>query len=452
MDAAGLAIEGECLAVAYSGGRDSTALLHATLMAASTQPGQRVVALHVHHGLSQQADRWLAHAQNQCENWARQGLQVTLLWRKLSLSQAPGDSVEALARDARYKALAEMAREAGAGTVLLAHHRRDQAETFLLQALRGAGISGLSAMPVSAERHGIVWTRPWLSRPRQVIDDYVKQHGLSHVEDDSNADPRFARNRMRLTVWPALVAAFEQAEVSLVQSASRSADARACLDDWLAQSLVQVLVPGRVDAVTAEALLSRPLPQQRELLRHWFGVRTGRHLPASSVARLTQELPSLVDTGRSILWRAGAFDVCLYRGVLICRPAVLSRHMPDDEDLPAAVSLVITGPGRHVLPGWHGALEVTLAESGGVALSRLSKVEVRGRAGGEAFQLGPNRPSRALRKQFQAQAVPEWERSGPIVHAEGQLIFVRGLGLDARVLAQAGEPQVALKWVPDLTI
>ncbi|MGH6647892.1 tRNA lysidine(34) synthetase TilS [Aquabacterium sp.] len=445
----GAAGEGGCIAVAYSGGRDSTALLHATAVAAREQAGLRVVALHVHHGLSPNADQWLAHAQSQCEAWAAQGLPVSLVWRRLRLERQQGDSVEALARDARYQALTEMAHEAGADTVLLAHHRRDQAETFLLQALRGAGMAGLSAMPAMADRHGIQWARPWLTHPRRAIEAYVAQHGLSHVEDDSNADPRFARNRVRLTVWPALEAAFEQAEVSLAQSASRAADARACLEIWLEQSLAGLLLPEQDEAMSAPALLVWPLPQQRELLRHWFITRTARHLPASAVARLTSELPALVGTGRSIQWRAGAFDVCLYRGVLTCRPAALAGRLA--EGVPT-VRLSIQGPGRHELPSWGGALLVSPVAQGGVALSRLAQVEVRGRTGGEDFQLGPKRPSRALRKQFQAQAVPEWERAGPLVYAEGELVFARGLGVDARALAAPGEAQVTLIWVPDLTI
>jgi len=458
MEAGGGGGGASIIAVAYSGGRDSTALLHATAVAALAQPGLQVLALHVHHGLSAHADAWLAHAQAQCAAWSAQGLPVSLAWRHLRLSQTPGDSVEALARDARYQALTEMAHAAGADTVLLAHHRRDQAETFLLQALRGAGIAGLSAMPLEAERNGIRWQRPWLNHPRSAIEAYVVQHGLSFIEDDSNADPRFARNRVRLTVWPALQAAFEQAEVSLVQSAGRAADARACLDDWLDASLGKLLVPdapesdapGQQGALSAPALLALPLPHQRELLRHWFTMLTDRHLPASAVTRLTQELPALVDTGRSIVWRAGAFDVCLYRGVMICRPAVLARHLAA-EPLPE-VLLHIEGPGRHALPGWDGDLVVTAVESGGVALARLGPVRVLPRQGGEDFQLGPKRPARALRKQFQAQGVPEWARAGPLVFAGDQLVFVAGLGLDARVWAEPGEPQVALTWVPDLTI
>jgi tRNA(Ile)-lysidine synthase len=104
------------------------------------------------------------------------------------------------------------------------------------------------------------------------------------------------------------------------------------------------------------------------------------------------------------------------------------------------------------LPSWGGELVVASVEHGGVAVSRLAEVEARGREGGESFQLAANRPSRALRKQFQAQGVPEWERSGPFLYARGELIFARGLGVDARALAAPGEPQVSLIWVPDLTI
>jgi tRNA(Ile)-lysidine synthase len=174
------------VAVAYSGGRDSTALLHATARIAAQLGGVHVWALHVHHGLSVQADGWLAHAQAQCALWAAQGLPVSLLYRQLHLQPRRGDSIEALAREARYRALGEMAREAGCELVLLAHHRRDQAETFVLQALRGAGVAGLSAMPREVQRGGLCWARPWLAQSRVAVQAYVAQHQLSYIDDDSN--------------------------------------------------------------------------------------------------------------------------------------------------------------------------------------------------------------------------------------------------------------------------
>ena len=149
------------VAVAVSGGRDSTALLHCTVRTAAAL-GVGVVALHVHHGLMPAADAWLAQVQAQCRRWG-----VAFCSRRLQTHPPRGASVEAWARAERYRALAEMAREAGCSIVLLAHHRRDQAETWLLQALRGGGPAGLSAMPQEAVREGITWARA-AARPRLV--------------------------------------------------------------------------------------------------------------------------------------------------------------------------------------------------------------------------------------------------------------------------------------------
>jgi tRNA(Ile)-lysidine synthase len=210
------------VAVAVSGGRDSTALLHCTLKA--TAPlGVDVVALHVHHGLNPSADDWLRHVKKQSQRWG-----AAFASSRLLNQPATGESVEAWARRERYAALAQMAAAQGCHHVLLAHHRRDQAETWLLQALRGAGAAGLSAMPFEMHKLGVSWHRPWLNQAREVIDAYVHKHRLRHIEDGSNSDTRFARNRLRSQVWPALTAAFADAEKSLVRAA-RNARKRARL-------------------------------------------------------------------------------------------------------------------------------------------------------------------------------------------------------------------------------
>ena len=186
------------VAVACSGGRDSVALLHATLRAGRAL-GTSVVALHVHHGLMADADRWASEVEALCERW-----NAGFACERLHGSPAPGESVEAWARRERYAALARMACAAGAGIVLLGHHLHDQAETVLLQALRGAGSAGLAAMPRVAERDGLTWARPWIARTGAEIDAYVTPLALAVADDPSNADPRFARSRLRQGVMPAL--------------------------------------------------------------------------------------------------------------------------------------------------------------------------------------------------------------------------------------------------------
>lgn len=276
------------IAVAVSGGRDSTALLHVTArMAAGSEV--RVVALHVHHGLMPQADQWLRQVRDQCRRWAGSGLPISFAGRRLSGQPAPAESIEAWARRGRYRALGEMAREVGATVVLLAHHRQDQAETFLLQALRLASPKGLSAMPARVERDGLIWHRPWLDVGSETIAAYVKRWRLAYVQDGSNADPRFARSRWRTQVWPALTAAFPDADERLAAAAGRAQETAACL--------LEVAQADAVTCVDAAGGLSRTAWQGlspargRNLLRHWLSQMLAQGVPETLVRRLVLEWP-----------------------------------------------------------------------------------------------------------------------------------------------------------------
>jgi len=420
--------------VAYSGGRDSTALLHATVLEAAAQ-GVEVLALHVHHGLSPHADAWLAHCEAQCKRWARRGLPVTFVAHRLTLVPPAGDSVEAWARQARYAALRAMALAHSAPIVLLAHHQRDQAETLLLQALRGAGTAGLSGMPRSVVREGIEWARPWLDQPRAVIDAYVRKHRLKHIEDDSNVDPRFARNRLRLQVWPALSAAFPQAEATLATAAMWVQEAHAALDELAQSDLVHV-----TDAKglrVADWLALSPA-RRSNALRAWLK-QQGVDATASLVTRLLDELPRR----RSARWPTASAELRVYRGVLRCESRAVDAIAPAREP-----TLSVRDTGVYELPGWSGALHVDAVPEMGVPLAWLAHLALRERSGGEQFQAGIGRPPRSLKKQYQGAGVPMWARTGPLVYSGGQLVFVPGLGLDARVVGLPGQPMVALRWVP----
>lgn len=276
------------VAVAVSGGRDSTALLHATARQCAAL-GLQAQALHVHHGLMPQADGWWRHVKAQCARWARRGLPVAFHGRRLQGGPEPGDSVEAWARRERYAALAEMAREVGAGIVLLGHHRRDQAETVLLQALRGGGTAGLSAMPTRMQRDGIVWVRPWLQVSEQDVAAYARRHRLSFVTDPSNADPRFARSRLRTQVWPTFQSAFSGTEAALETVARRMQEADACLRE-LAQLDAQsgAVCDGQL---VLSAWLHLSPARRANVLRHWARSWSPVGMPESLLGRLSIELP-----------------------------------------------------------------------------------------------------------------------------------------------------------------
>jgi tRNA(Ile)-lysidine synthase len=425
------------LAVAVSGGIDSTALLHCTVRQAAAL-GAEVHALHVHHGLQPQADAWMAQVAAQCARWRRAGRPVQFHAHRVLARPAPGDSVDAWARRVRYAALAEMAHAAGCRVVLLGHHRRDQAETVLLQALRGAGPPGLAAMPREIERDGLRWIRPWLDQPRAAIEAYARRWRLRTVADPSNADDRHARSRLRQRVWPALLQRFPDAELSLAHVARRAQEARALIDEVAAADCAAVVAE---QALQLPAWLSLSLARRAAVLRHALPTWMSAPLPETLVQRLQAELPHATQGA----WPAPGGMLRLHRGRLrfVPAPAGPAPWRPS----PAVIDL--GQPGAHRLPGWPGSLHVRAVEHGGVPAAALQAAVVQGREGGERFQARADGVPRSLKKQYQSAGVPAWSREGPLVWAAGHLVFVAGLGLDARARAWSGRPRVDLRWQPD---
>lgn len=245
-----------CIAVAYSGGADSTALL---LSAAQRWPG-RVLALHVHHGLQAAADGFEIHSRLTCER-----LGIALAVARVNAHHAAGESPEDAARRTRYTALADMALRAGATCVLLGQHADDQAETLMLALSRGAGLPGLSGMADRFERHGMVFARPLLSVGAHSLRDWLERNGLGFVEDPSNADERFTRNRIRARLLPAWAACFPGFRETLGRSARHAAQAQILLDQLADMDLAVVETPPLIKAL--QALTPE---RQANALRRWL--------------------------------------------------------------------------------------------------------------------------------------------------------------------------------------
>lgn len=247
------------LAVAYSAGADSTALL---LAAHARWPGQ-LLALHVHHGLQAAADDFEATARAVCHH-----LGLPLQVAHLQAAPVPGQSPEDAARNHRYDALARMARAADVGTVLLAQHADDQVETVLLALSRGAGLPGLAAMPEWFQRHGMDFGRPLLDVPASALRDWVRSGAHPFVDDPSNADTRFTRNRIRAQLSPAWAACFPGYRDMLARSARHAAQAQDLLVDL---ARIDLAVVGDPPAIAALQGLSRP--RQANALRYWLRAR-----------------------------------------------------------------------------------------------------------------------------------------------------------------------------------
>jgi tRNA(Ile)-lysidine synthase len=278
------------LAVGFSGGADSTALLAAC---ASAWPGQ-VVAFHVHHGLQAAADDFERHCAAVCER-----LGVPLVVHRVDARNAQGDSPEDAARRARYEAFAAMAgsaEPAGAiKSIVLGHHADDQVETLLLALSRGAGLPGLAAMPAHARRNGLDIYRPLLGVPGSDIRAWLKGLDLPWIEDPTNQDERYTRNRIRAVLLPALAQAFPQFRATFTRSIAHAAQAQELLAELAAQDLRVVGDPPRIAALR---LLSQA--RQANVLRHWLMRAHGCSPSAAQLDQLLSQLQACTTRGHRI--------------------------------------------------------------------------------------------------------------------------------------------------------
>ncbi len=257
---------GAPLAIAFSGGADSTALLLAAL---KLWGPQRVRALHVHHGLQADADRFAVHVRQLCEAW---GVEGSLLPVQVEFQR--GDSLEDKARSARYAALTRAARDLGCRWLLLGHQADDQAESLLLALLRGAGVRGLAAMPEAIERHGIWLGRPLLGCAADALRELLDAQQVPYVDDAMNTDPAFRRSRIRHELLPVIARLEPGWRNTLARSAQLCALAAQTLDEVARRDLQACSASG---GLVLSALRALPDARLSEVLRLWLeqaGLRT----------------------------------------------------------------------------------------------------------------------------------------------------------------------------------
>ena len=283
------------MAVGLSGGADSTALL---LACARKWPGQ-VQAIHVHHGLQAEADGFEEHCAALC-----QSLNVPLWVKPLGARHTPGQSPEDAARQARYKAFEAVAiaskAQAAIASIAIAQHADDQVETLLLALSRGAGIAGLAAMPARWERAGVVWHRPLLQVAGADIRSWLRLQGQPWVEDPTNTDQRYTRNRIRAQLLPALEAAFPAFRETFARSASNAAQAAELLDELAQQDLLRVGAPPHITVLQG---LSRA--RQANVLRHWLRVAYATTPSAAQLGELLNQLAACTTRGHRIHIKVG---------------------------------------------------------------------------------------------------------------------------------------------------
>ena len=409
--------------IACSGGVDSLVLLHAMAALGERIGDARLAVVHVNHGLSEQAGRWAEHCARQSE-----ALNLSFVLREVDARPSPGEAPEAAAREARYRALAELV-EAG-DCLLTAHHQDDQAETLLLQLLRGAGPRGLAAMPELQP-----FSRGWHARPllgfrREDLVAHAEASGLSWLEDASNADTRLERNFLRHDILPRLKRHFPALATTLSRSARRCAEAAEILQAQAQADMTPLALAA--DALCVSGLRSLGEVRARNVLYHWIHARG---LPVPSEAQLLalwQEVVCAARDAQPLLQWPGA-EARRYRDALyVMRPLPAfdaGRQYPWD----MATALDLPGLGR---------LRARAVRGKGVARCRLQgrRISVRFRQGGERLCVEGREGHHSLKKLFQEAGVPPWQRTRiPLLFADDELIAVVDHWLACSFAAQPGQ-------------
>ncbi|RNF86363.1 tRNA lysidine(34) synthetase TilS [Montanilutibacter psychrotolerans] len=433
------------LCVGHSGGLDSMVLLHA--LATSAQTGHRQLrALHVHHGLHPDADAWAAHCQRACDE-----LGVPLRIVRVEVPLDGGEGVEAAARHARHAAFAA---ELGDGEVLaLAHHRDDQAETFLLRALRASGVDGLGAMRAWRDfARGHLW-RPLLEVPRAVLQDYAARHDLRWIDDPSNADHAFDRNFLRHRVLPLLRERWPTADAALARSAELAAQAGELLDHGDAEALAQAstLDP---HCLQLPPLLALPEARRARVLRRWIATLQLPPLPGNGVERIERELLACApDSQARFRWgsRWGGLGAPEPG-----KPAGDETPGPRTAEVRRWRDLLHAGWYQSPLPpgwrqGWDGSAALVLPDGASLRLSGAARFdsmfEVRTRHGGERITLPGRGHSHALKHVLQTLGVPPWQRERlPLLFDGEELLAAGDLAYSARFDAWLREHAAGLSW------
>jgi tRNA(Ile)-lysidine synthase len=412
--------------IGLSGGVDSVVLLHLMHKLAARFSWQ-LSALHVHHGISQNANAWSDFCTDLCSRH-----HIPLHIEHVDITPLRAHGIEAAARKLRHAAFARQSCD----FVVLAHHADDQAETLLLQLLRGTGVRGASAMPLFAQRAGSPnLLRPLLHCSRQEILDYSATHGLQWIEDESNADDNYPRNFLRHRVLPLLSEKFPAYRDTFRRSALHFAEASKLLDELAQQDALQA-IEGRTLAVSALHVLSRP--RAKNLLRYFLHGRGATMPQAVQLEDMLQQLCGAREDA-AVCIAYGDWQVRRFQG----RVYVLRAFAEFDRSL--------------VLP-WHGGVDLDWpalntrlhfkrTRSSGISLAKLQRapVTLRLRSGGETLRLHANAASRTLKNLLQEHHVPPWQRDRlPLLYCGDELVCVPGVVIAAEYQAVAGEEGVQL--------
>ncbi|WP_231971497.1 tRNA lysidine(34) synthetase TilS [Thiohalobacter thiocyanaticus] len=415
--------------MALSGGLDSVVLLH-RLADQREQLGMPLGAVHVDHQLQPDSAHWSERCRALCQE-----LDIPFELHRVEARPGPGESPEAAAREARYRALREWLQPDHC--LVTAHHEDDQAETLLLQLLRGSGPRGLAGMP-AVSVFGPGWLcRPLLEVTRAQLLEWARNRDLDWIEDPSNADRHYDRNFLRHEILPRLQARWPGVKRALARAARHQADAASLQVDLAISDLLQV--GGRGPAtLSVAALLHYTPPRRRNLLRYWLH-GLGLLMPSEAVLEQIEQsvLGARADTMPRVHWPGG--EVRRYRDDLYAMPPL---------PVPPAQRQGWDG-GDVNIPAAAGRLEVMPTPGQGLAREALAgrRLQLGFRVGGERLAPAGRGHHHSLKHLFQERGIPPWERDRvPLVYCDDELVAVAGLWLAEGWQARGEQPGLVLQW------
>jgi tRNA(Ile)-lysidine synthase len=428
-------LSGQPLCVAFSGGIDSTVLLHALCRSDISQ----LRAVHVDHQLYAESGEWARHCQQFCD---RYGVPLTVL--KVTVDAATGSGLEAAARAARYGAIAELLQ--ADECLLTAHHRTDQLETYLLQLFRGAGMHGLAAMGSLSAQGALQIARPLLDVPAADVRAYATAQSLNWLEDPSNADIRFDRNYVRHVLVPAVLERWPAADRTVGRAARLSGEALEILEAVAVMDLQGALEGNRLPLSVLRGL---SVARQKNLLRT---VIRSLDLPIPSEKQLSQALMLMLEA------RADSHPEVAWPGAKIYRFRDSLWFYPEHlnpSSLPAPVEPYRWDTAKPLDMGpVRGTLRLAESSGGGIAADYLAaELEVSFRKGGERLRPSDKSRTRDLKNLLQESDIPPWMRSHiPLIYSGERLLAVGDLWTNAEFVARPDQAGRGVIWTNHSTI
>lgn len=413
------------LCIALSGGLDSMVLLEAA--ARLREPlGLRLIALHVNHRLSPNADRWAQFCQRQCD---QRGIPLQI--SSVTIEAIRGASLEALAREARYAQF----KTVNAGIIAVAQHLDDQGETFLLQLLRGAGMRGLSAMGTASGAGSKKIIRPLLGLPRTLLARYADGVGLEWIEDESNAALHFDRNYLRHQVMPAIAKRFPGYRTAFARSARHAAEAEVLLKELGELDLAGAVNSNRLNCVRLRELsASRAKNALRTFLQR-FDIDPP---PSERISEVVRQLTT-ARRDASVCIALGAYDLRRFRDELWVTSSFETTGEP--------VELPWQGESELAIPALGGILKFQRTTGAGLRASAASRLIIRSRAKNQVFRPDCKRPHRSLKNLFQEAHIPPWQRARlPGIYLDQTLVAIPGLGYACDYQARPLEDGWTIEW------